>query len=448
MWVQRVLDCQKEARLPASSDRETNPLLLRLLIVLSALLLAFFANNLFPSTAEGQWALLDPIPRGAEAGGDFRLGIYDPATVLRATGDPYSSQPHYIYPPLVATLGVPVSFLPFRVAYRVHVIGLFLAAVGSVVLISDATRRAVGGGADAAKTQVELVIAGVGGAVAFLLASSYGLTFALERGNYDALAMSLSVCAVWLMVRNPRHAVWGAILCISVATHLKVYPAVLFALVFWRYGWRYVIHAAVINVALLLVIGPANAIRFVQSLSGYPLSFSDHNHSAQSFGHLLATHVPIPSSLLVALLLGVPLVVWTLGAVALVRQGRTDSGLLWGYCLSVPLMGMLPAISHDYKLILLYPVFTVLLVYWTLMPGRSAWPLMVTLVFAAAVSRSPVYVSLGAWSDKYPLVLGVEILVLVAILGQTPRDGRASALPTRLTQFGSSPMRPQKGPGE
>ncbi|MDZ4178146.1 MAG: glycosyltransferase 87 family protein [Coriobacteriia bacterium] len=386
-------------------------------LVLAAVVIVFVVNNLLPSLSHSQWELLDTVPRGDSAGGDFRLGIYNPAILLRDTGNPYTIPlPYsYIYPPLVAAAGIPLSYLPLGLAYRLHVLGLTIAAMASMVLVADAARRTIPSPLSAVATHRTPVTIGVFGAVAFMLVSSYGFTFALERGNYDAYALLLATLALWLMVGKRRGAEYAAIVAVAAAAHLKVYPAALFIPIIWRYGWRLVPHMTVAGLGLLFVTGVPNAFRFFQSLTSYPISVNDHNQSAYSFGNMLAQHYGWNSIWLVAALTAIPVLIFVTGMLLLALTRTQGDGLLWAFALALPLMAVVPAISHDYKLIILFPAISILLFHLVMAPRVPNGLLLATLAVAGVICRSPNYLSWGPWANKYPAVVLLQLLVLAAI---------------------------------
>ena len=96
--------------------------------------------------------------------------------------------------------------------------------------------------------------------------TSYGFMYELQRGNVNLFALFFSLLAVWLMLRLPSSPWWPAIV-LAVAINLKLYPAILLVLLFWRYRLRAVVPVVVTNVVLLLVAGPANLWRFLAWLT-------------------------------------------------------------------------------------------------------------------------------------------------------------------------------------
>jgi hypothetical protein len=231
--------------------------------------------------------------------------------------------------------------------------------------------------------------------------------------------MALSLVGLWILLRSPRR-LWLEVICFSAAAHLKVYPAVLLLLVFWKYGRSSLVPILVVNTAFLLCIGPGPALHFIERLTGVAATTASWvgNHSAASFGEMANGFLgargmpPVPGVVFLAL----PVVIW-LGSVAiLLRRGFSGHGAVWLFAVSVPLMNLVPSTSHDYKLVLLGAPFAVLLV--TLLEGyvRSGRRLPLAQVAVACsllLFLSVSYVELpSVLGNKYPFILGVQALLL------------------------------------
>src|SRR4030042_1952936 len=124
------------------------------------------------------------------------------------------------------------------------------------------------------------------------LVTSYGFLFSIERGSFDIYASLAAVIGLWLTIRRPDR-VWLQVLCFSIAAHLQVYPAILLVLPVWKHGWRSLLPLAVVNLVLLLCLGPTNLRHFLSSVNG-ALQTPDlwqGNHSAASFGHMISGYL-------------------------------------------------------------------------------------------------------------------------------------------------------------
>lgn len=230
--------------------------------------------NLLPSfvlPSKGGWPEILPVIH--PAGVDFRNGLYDPAAAF--------SSAHSAWPPLTLVLGWPFTLVSATFGYRIQVSMLVVLAVAvtflSAKLATKAVARPVFAGQEQSTTAMQVfVLMGV------WLVTSYGFLFEVERGNLDLYALFFSLMSVWLLLRLPKSA-WLPAVFLALAMNLKLYPAVLLVLLFWRHRWRAVLPVVAANLVLLLVAGPSNAWHFlvnVSSMQREPHWYWIGNHSA------------------------------------------------------------------------------------------------------------------------------------------------------------------------
>ena len=385
-----------------------------------AIVVAGALANLLPSLVlpgRGGWSAILPLihPTGI----DFRLGLYNPAAAF--------SSAHSSWPPLTLVLGWPFTLVSASSGYIVQVAILIVLAVAATILSAKlatkvATRPALVG------QERSIAVRPIAVVIGLWLLTSYGLLFAVERGNVDLYALFFSLMAVWLMLRQSK-SVWLPAVFLALAINLKLYPAVLLVLIFWRYRWRAVLPVVVTNLVLLLIAGPGNAWHFlvnVHSMQGHPYYWVG-NHSAASYAHALRSiYSGLPSWLGSALLL-VPLALFAFTIVVLVRRGWSDRGAVFAAAACVPLMSFVPAVSHDYKLVLLVFPLAVLAVAVATMERVSAvlWSVLflvlgLTTIFLARSTllplpfdKLPLFIRL---QNKYPLLLLAQVLLLAVVL--------------------------------
>jgi hypothetical protein len=255
--------------------------------------------------------------------------------------------------------------------------------------------------------------------LSFWLVTSYGFLFSIERGNFDIYTGLAAITGLWMMVRRPS-SVWLQVLCFSIAAHLKVYPAILFVLVVWKHGWKSLLPLGVVNLVLLLSLGPANVVNFVRSVTGAveaPYIWVG-NHSAAAFGALVNNYLGerglgwVPPWLFYLL----PIGLWIFGCLLLVRRGYSNAGAIWLYALSVPMMNLMPATSHDYKLVLLAAplALSLLFVTWEFAAsGRLVRLLQIVAVGALAAMLALAYTRLPTvLEDKYPFILALQAVIV------------------------------------
>ncbi len=388
-------------------------------LVVVATLVVWYANQIAPHLSDltRGWSQAYLFPLLNPVGADFRAGVYFPGSLLVSGKDPYVGSGLW-YPPFSALLLLPYQIFDVAQAYSIHVVVVVLLTIASVWMSIRIAGLTVGIGASSSGagdrgTSIPLLLS-----LTFLTLSSYGFLFSVERGNIDAYPLALCLAGLWVLVRYPKR-LWLQVILFSAAAHLKVYPAVLLPLLVWKHGWRSLPPIVVVNTVLLFCLGTGPALRFVETLSGvaaYPGVWVG-NHSAASFGQMLNGFMgerwglAIPGVDLVIL----PLAIWSTSALMLFRRGYSSSGATWLFALSIPLMNLIPSISHDYKLVLLVAPFAMLLTallgeYVT--SGRRAALAQIAcacgLLILVSVSYTVVPPVLG---NKYPFILALQLLL-------------------------------------
>jgi hypothetical protein len=356
------------------------------------------------------WGLLLPLAK--PTGIDFRDGLYNPALAFSTHGSGW--------PPLTLLLGRPFTLLDFSTAYAVQVVILVVLAVAGAVLSAKLALKAVcdpdlsGDGRRVDAKQLALVSG-------FWLMTSYGFMYEVERGNIDLYALFFALLSVWLMLRLPRSAWWPSIV-LAVAIGLKLYPGVLLVILFWRYRWRAVVPAVVANAVVLLVAGPGNLRNTVTDLlsnEGKLRALWWGNHSAAALANVLHQVTSwAPSWIFVPLLL-VPLALWAVTLVLLVRRGWSDRRAVLAAAACVPIMGVVTPISHDYRLVLCVFPLTVLAAVIATMNRRHAlvWSLLFGLLSLAMMllARSSLVVAPSLLASKYTLLVLLQLLLLSVV---------------------------------
>ncbi|HLC03348.1 MAG TPA: glycosyltransferase family 87 protein [Anaerolineales bacterium] len=391
-------------------------------IVAAGVFLAFFTNDI-QSRIDLQTERWEPsylFPLVLPVGSDFREGLFYPAKILLQGKSPFLDYQSN-YPPFTILLAVPFRLFDVDTAYLLQVMilyGLNILTIWTAVKIAD-----FAAGSAPVSYPRRMIGFTIFILISFLILTSYGFLFSIERGNYDAYAQAAAILGLWLLLKKPEN-VWLQALAFSVAAHLKIYPAVLFLLLLWRHGRRSLLPLGVINVLLLLSIGPANALQFLEVMVRYarePFLWVG-NHSAASFSYLvngyLATRLglQVPTAVFYVL----PTAVWLFGGFLLLRRGYSPTGAVWMYVLSVPLMSVIPSTSHDYKLILLgAPVAMTLLKLLLDLAALGEWIrlLQIGAVMALMLFLTRSYATMPAIiGNKYPFILALELVFVWTFL--------------------------------
>jgi hypothetical protein len=422
---------------------------LGLAAVALAAIIGYFVNHVNIDTVNWTWEQEYLFGAATPAGIDFRHGLYEPAQVLIRGGNPYTDYGH-AYPPFSLLVGIPFQLLDENIAYLVHIwllLGMNIACLWIALSVSKAAFSEQSDANDAADHVLAFPLFCV---LVLWLVTSYGFLFSIERGNFDIYTQVAALGGLWLMVKRPK-SLWLQVLCFSVAAHLKVYPAILFALVLWKHGRKSLLPLAVVNLAFLLYLGPANVGHFLASMTGmaqWPF-LSQGNHSAASFANMVNHYLSgrgmgqVPTVLFYI----APVAIWLTACIYLVRRKFSAAGAAWLYMCSVPMMNLIPPTSHDYKLVLLGAPLAMLLFLLMWQYGHSGSRIRALQIVVVAVlmtmlalsyTRVPVVVG-----NKYPFVIALQAVLLWALVTpvtvtapENPRDEARPTAPVQLMQPG------------
>jgi hypothetical protein len=365
------------------------------------------------------WRAPAYFPFTQPIGTDFRNGGYAAAQ--------HFSNATSGWPPLTVILFAPYLLLGPDAAYAVHVCALIAASVAALGLAVSVARS---------KDAEDVAMCGEGDVhlgqlapgLAVWLFVSHGFLLSVERGSFDAFVAVLAMLGLWAMVKRPS-GVWLPTIAFSVAAELKVYPALLLLLVIWRFRWRSVVPLVVCNVVLALSAGPQNLLNFYRNMTLMTAQGADWvgNSSAKSFsawvdwldpGYL--PHLPV------VLLIVAPVALLLVAAWRLWRRHDHAATVLM-LCAMVPIMCLIPSISHDYKVVLFAAPAALLVGLLMRHVGRGSaepWWMLLTLCLALFfIARVPgqlvdytANVHRFVWPavlmNKYPAILLFEIVTV------------------------------------
>jgi len=404
-------------------------------------LFSYFWNDLRPmlNLQTELWEYPTIMPLIKPIGDDFREGYFYPAKIVLQGKDPYVDYT-FDYPPFSAVFSIPFRLFKVDQAYLVQVVFLFLLNAATIWISLQLAWAVFGKGQNQQDNSAQLIAYGLFPLLAFLLFTSYTFFFSIERGNSDIYAQFFVVLGLWFIVNKPK-SLWLPVVFISIATHLKFYPAIILFVIFWKFRWRSIFPIIITNVALLLVLGPIRAWEFIQRIivvTQNPNIISA-NHSAASFGQMvndyLVKHAGITVPTILFYLL--PLLIWAIGAIVLWLRKFSLTNALALFILSVPLMELIPSTSYDYKSVILVSPLAIALYFLILnfsqrgklLELAEIFGLMVLMLF---INRS--YTMLPAvLTNKYPFILAMQVIFLIVILFSTGKgyadwDGRVSTL--------------------
>jgi len=340
-----------------------------------------------------------------------------------------------VYPPFVTLFNLPTCLLPYRSAYVLQVLLLIAANTAVIALGVSLGFRVFGAGAVGPERdpegQAALLLQGLF-AVSFaaLQFTSYGFLFSIERGNYDIFAMLFSVLCIASTLGDDRR-VWLPCLFAAIAVNLKLYPAILVPFLLLRFRGKAVLPLLGFNVVFLLALGPADLMQYCRDMAGYAREHHAWigNHSGASYAHLLAADTGLDEGALrLACTVG-PLLIWALGFVAVQKRWRGDARAVLHLSIAVFPMAVVPAASHDYKLVIfIVPlILNSFLLFSAYMESRSPGrQLLLLFLFVAMagdfmlLSRSfaEAYVCL----DKYPFIIVLQLISTIAVMALAPQE--------------------------
>ena len=392
--------------------------------VLAGFLLSFglfFIRPLFLDP-EHTMKFLVYLPAGDVIGLDLNQMLSYCVSFFINHGTPYIG--NNLYPPLATVLFGPLLLLDRSTAYVVITIMSVLAYVLTVLIIpnlivEDKNKRLI----------IQLL---------FLTGLfSYGFQFELERGQFNLIAFSLAILAVYLFHAKPRFRLLAYVL-FTLSIQLKVYPAI-FLLIFvddwldWRNNIKRFAAIILVNISLLFVLGYQVFLDFIEGISKQALEphITMTNHSIKVFAELLFKKAGYRDLFLArgmeldqiknlagysnVIQLTLQIFVISCLFIVLIRAIKTNSVGLNPYLLSVCtiLTLLIPSVSNDYKLPLITgPLAIVLQVSVGLrMNIRTALgSVLLVLVGATAYSTT-----LFSYTNK-PLILSNNLPGLLVVL--------------------------------
>jgi glycosyl transferase family 87 len=267
------------------------------------------------------------------------------------------------------------------------------------------------------------------GIICLVTFTSYGFLFQLERGNTHIWAVFLMIVAVRTLIKQPKR-IWFQVILLSLALHLKYYPALLFPVIFWRHGWKAIFPVMVTNLALFLIPYPVEAVKSFSNLQAANNKYYNWigNFSAAGFvgsvfdpkfRGLIYDPQRTPEHVLIFQL--IPASLWVLSSFLLMLRGMTKVNILLFFASTIFPMVLLPNHSHDYNLsISLIPVLLLITFLFYNYVTKKNYFTMISAFFIILV-WSVVNISLysfpSQWMmNKYPLFILLQFILTFLII--------------------------------
>jgi hypothetical protein len=375
-----------------------------------------------------EWKYTENIPSMSPIGNDYYF-VYEYRVHSLFSGN-YEGSAQTMYLPFVTAFFIPISLFPYNVSYSILLILLYLINIFVIYLFVELLFKVF--------LKYSVIISEINSLYFYLLKYllmflllviqflSYGFKFSLERGNYDIIAIFFSVLFIRYLVYDKKN-VWIASIFLVISIHLKIYPMILFPLLFIKYRWKAVIPFISLNIIFLFILGFKNAFLYIDMIKThmpeYYFSAKDC-HSAISFANLVSHYTGLNFNALRILFTGIPLISWIIPNYFLYRRKYSNINIIFYTLSSIFLMQVIPNVSCDYKLvILILPIsFLIFILVNSYISNRdktfSKLYLLISVVLFLSVffiSRS--YINTPVFlANKYPFIIILQITVSFIII--------------------------------
>ncbi len=373
--------------------------------------------------------------------GEFSLNAFESTQMLK------------ILPPFTAIFMAPLGILPYPRAYYAQVICLTLSNLISLFFIGWLSQKAfvLIPKESERENNISLMSSHLADLCLIIVvvfhSLSWGFAYSIEKGNYDAYPMLLMIIGVALMIYRPNW-LWLQVFVFSMATHLKIYPAIMFPLLLWHHRQKAILSLVVVNLVMSLALGWENFTIWVGAVIEEMRSVSTDWPGSSSTGsyvrYILADFIPSLASVLNIskeqlatnlknIINSFVVLIWAATAFIALRAHRRLGGVSYLLYLLASLgpMMVIPAYSNPYKLIYMsLPILFMLIVYAKMFvfEGRN-FTLGVCvglLLLFGLLSRSQFgfIPNLNTWVipklvvyylayNKFPLIILIQLCVLI-----------------------------------
>lgn len=400
--------------------------------ILVGFLIAFFGLFIVPSTMnpENRFHYFNRfLPEIAPIGRDLMFSTNNILAWLVSGANPYE-MPYHVYPPLYTVVFAPLVLLSYPARFY-FMTTLTFACIVILTLLMPMLMKAGRRHSIHAFFFLTVII-------------SYGMLFEYERGQFNVIAFTLALTAVYLFHYQPsfRHL---AYLLFSISIHLKLYPAI-FTLMFikdWRDWKGNLVRFAgigIFNIVLLFSVGTSMFMSFINSIATYTSDTwsRPYNLSIRSFIYAVANKEIVPFSdsavaWIKANLFGLEIFFLVFFGLCLmiviVKAYRNDEHAINFDLLMILTIGALiiPSVSIDYKLPLLALPLSLALSQRSIQGTVVKKLIIILLVIFASTAYT---VTLFPFIYK-PAILGNNLPMLIVMLASITilnlLDGSASA---------------------
>ncbi len=321
----------------------------------AGILTIFVLNNILVVIDIKDWRyqpILEPFAMMHPIGNDFRVGIYQPMvqTFLNGRFPTFlvRENPIHVYPPFTYALFSPLLLVGEDQAYLIATGLITLATLLCIVLwgvVINHYRKNV---------YITLILILL---FSFYVFSSRYFMLMLERGNIDSIVLLFIILTTLAVIYRPD-SMWLQIGLLSVAVHLKVYPALLLPFLMLHHGKKSILPAIAINVIFGLALGAPTLLSYLRTLFYYSQTPQPWigNLSAASFSWFLTDIYPAlrsTQSIIDVFAMGLPSVLYLISLFLIFRNYQGDQRWVSVMIVSLYMMCFIPTVSHDYKMVLI-----------------------------------------------------------------------------------------------
>jgi len=283
------------------------------------------------------------LPAIRPIGNDLNL-ILKAGDSVASGGSPYIGANKY--PPFATVLFVPLAIIDKQAAFQIQTILTYLSYALVTLFIPLVFSR------NRKLSAFSWLLFGIG-------LFSYGLSFEIERGQFNLTAIACTFFAIYLFHRFPRQR-WLAYILFTFGIQLKLYPAI-FILFFvddwnkWKETMLRWCEIGLANVLLLFILGKDIALKYLSSLFGMVNTAGvidwPGSHSVFGFLGFVNYSLNLPAGTIKAFEISLQFAVLLMVLYCAYRAYR-ENRLLDPYLfLSCTLAALtIPALSHDYTL--------------------------------------------------------------------------------------------------
>ena len=264
--------------------------------------------------------------------------------------------PAILYPSLTLIFFTPFMFFSYAVGYKIIVAIIIVC----YLLITFAIPRWINKSKGMSAFAILFFVTGI---------VSYGFQFELERGQWNIIAFTFTMGAIYLFHNRPKYR-WLSYLLFTTSVQLKLYPAI-FIFCFiedwsdWKGNIKRIIGLGIINILAMFIFGLGPIFTTITSLAGIKSSHtgSSINLSITSFTLYILTSGILPRKRIVLWLMDnnwfPQLLLYIFFAfcflIILWQAYKRNSRGVNSYVFLACAIGacVIPSISFDYKLSLL-----------------------------------------------------------------------------------------------